>query len=67
MRYNLSLFLLILATLVQCYEGDASNDDVILAPPSSKALDLEVKLMVMIPGAGVSTSYYLGPMTEVLK
>ena len=65
MRNTFALLILTLVTHVYCQFGDASNDDVILAPPSSKGAELEEKLMVLIPGAGVSTSYYISPMTEV--
>ena len=63
MRHILVTLLISLTLAVQA--DDATNEDLILAPPSSKGEELEEKLMVMIPGAKVATSYYTDPMTAV--
>ena len=63
MRHILVTLSISLTLAVQA--DDATNEDLILAPPSSKGEELEEKLMVMIPGAKVATSYYTDPMTAV--
>lgn len=63
MRQILVTILLSIAIHVQA--DDAPNDDLILPPLQSKGGDLEEKLMVLIPGANVATSYYTDPMAAV--
>ena len=43
----------------------ASDEHVVFRPPASKGAELPYALMVLIPGAGVATSYYEAPLRAI--